>query len=69
MDSEGRIIEVVLGTEVLTMTDERAIIKLDLKTVAGSSHGKSVRAPIRFVTLHSVYESLGRLATASERIG
>ena len=29
------------------MTDERAIIKLGLKTGAGSSHGKSVQAPIR----------------------
>ena len=26
------------------MTDERAIIKLGLKTGAGSSHGKSVQA-------------------------
>ena len=51
------------------MTDERAIIKLGLKTGAGSSHGRSVQAPIRFVILHSVYDFLGRLATASERIG
>ena len=43
------------------MTDERAIIKLGLKTGAVSSHGKSVQVPI-----HSVYDSLGRLATASE---
>ena len=43
MDSEGRIVEVVLGTKFLTMTDERAIIKLGLKTGAGSSHGKSVQ--------------------------
>ena len=43
MDSDVRIIEVVLGTEFLTMTDERAIIKLVLKTGAGSSHGKSVQ--------------------------
>ena len=49
------------------MTDERAITKLGLKTGAGSSHGKSVQGPIRFVILHSVYDSLGRLA--SERIG
>ena len=49
------------------MTDERAIIKLGLKTGAGSSHRKSVQAPIRFVILHSVYDSLGGLATASER--
>ena len=67
MDFEGRIVEVVLGTEFLTMTDERAIIKLDLKTGAGSSHGKSVQATIRFVVLHSVYDSLDRLATAGER--
>ena len=33
MDSEGRVVEVVLGTEFLTMTDERAIIKLGLKLV------------------------------------
>ena len=32
-----------------SMTDEQAIIKLGLKTGAGSSHGKSVQAPIRFV--------------------
>ena len=53
------------------MTDERAIIKLGLKTGAGDLHGKSVQAPIRFVTgtLHAVYDSLGRLATASERNG
>ena len=37
------------------MTDERAIIKLGLKTGSGSSHGKSVQAPIQFVILHSVY--------------
>ena len=51
------------------MTDEWVIIKLGLKIGAGSSHGKSVQAPIRFVILHSVYNSLGRLATASERNG
>ncbi len=67
MDSEGRIVEVVLGTEFLTMTDERAIIKLGLKIGAGSSHGKSVQAIILFVILHSVYASPDRLATASER--
>ena len=67
MDSEGRIVEVVLGTEFVTMTDERAIIKLGLKTGAGSSHGKSVQATIRFVILHSVYDPLDRLATASEQ--
>ena len=70
MDSEGRIVEVALGTdstEFLTMIDERAIIKLGQKAGAGSWHGKSVEAPIRFVILHSVYDSLDRLATASER--
>ena len=53
------------------MTDKRAIIKYGLKTGSGSSHGKSVQAPIRFVTgaLHSDDDSLGRLATASERNG
>ena len=48
------------------MTDEQAIIKLGLKTGAGSSHGKSVQATVRFViqpVLHSVYDSLDRLAT------
>ena len=49
------------------MTGEWAIIKLGLKTGAGSSHGKSVQAPIRFVIFYSVYDSLGRLATARER--
>ena len=67
MDYEGRIVEFVLDTEFLTMTDERAIIKLGLKTGAGRSHGKSVQAPIPFVILHSVYYSLDGLATASER--
>ena len=33
MDSEGRIIEVVLILSFLTMTDEREIIKLGLKLV------------------------------------
>ena len=35
------------------------------------SHGKSVQAPIRlkFVTVNAVYDCLGRLATASERLG
>ena len=51
------------------MSDERAIIKLCLKTSAGSSHGTSVQALIRFLILHSVYDSLGRFATASERTG
>ena len=37
------------------MTDERAIIKLVLKTGAGGSHGKSP------------FMTLDRLATASER--
>ena len=54
-----------------SLTDEQAIIKIYLKTGAGSSHGKSVQATIRFVIqpviLHSVYDSLDRLATASER--
>ena len=53
MDSEGSIVEDVLGTEFQTMTDEQAIIKLGLKTGAGSSHGKSVQATIRFV-IHPV---------------
>ena len=49
------------------MTDEQAIIKLGLKTGAGSLRGKSVQATIRFVIqpvifspgyiLHSVYDS------------
>ena len=51
------------------MRDELAIIKLGLKMGAGSLHGKSVQGPIRFIILHYVYDSLGRLATASERIG
>ena len=41
------------------MTGERAIIKLGLKTGAGSLHGKSVQPPIRFVILHSVSDALG----------
>ena len=73
MYSEGRVIGVVLGRRCLTMTDgqkqKHTKIKLGLKTGAGSSQGKSVQAPIRFVILHSVYDSLGRLTTASERNG
>ena len=41
MDYEGRIVEFVLDTEFLTMTDERAIIKIGLKT--GSGRGLVVR--------------------------
>ena len=67
MDSEGGIVDIVLGTEFLTMTDERAIIKLGLTTGSGSSHGKSVQATIRFCFLHTVYDYLDRLATASKR--
>ena len=54
------------------MTDEQAIIKLGLKTGAGSFARKvgpsdnSVRYSARYI-LHSVYDSLDRLATASER--
>ena len=48
------------------MTHGRAIIQLGLKTGAGSSHVKFVQAPIRFVIRHPVYDSLCRLATASE---
>ena len=44
------------------------MIKLGVKIGAGSSHGKSIQTPIRFVILHSVYASLDRLATASERM-
>ena len=54
------------------MKDKWAIIKLGVKTGVGSSHGKSIQAPIRFVTgtvLHRVYDWLGRLAIASERNG
>ena len=69
MDSEGRVIEVVLGTEFSNYDRRTGDNKTRPKTGAGSSHGKSVQAPIRFVILRSVYDSLGRLATASERIG
>ena len=51
------------------MTDERAIIQPGLKTGAGTSHGMSVQASIRFVTFNIVYDCLDRLATASERNG
>ena len=53
----------------LTMTDERAIIQPGLKTGAGTSHGMSLQAPIRFVTFNIVYDSLDRLATENERTG
>ena len=39
------------------MSHERAIIKQGLTTGAGRSAGKSVQGPIRFVILHSVYDS------------
>ena len=48
------------------MTDEWAIIKLGLKTGAGSSHGKSLQGPIRIVILNSVYDSLYRLTRDRE---
>ena len=63
MDSGGTTIEVVLGTEFSDYdrrTEDNKTV--GLKTGAGSSHGKSVQAPIRFVILYSVYDSLGRLA-------
>ena len=71
MDSEGRIIEVVLGTEFSDYDRRTGDNKTrpKIKTGAGSSHGKSVQAPIWLVILHSVYDFLGRFATASERIG
>ena len=37
------------------MADGRAIIQLGLQNGAGSSHGKSVQAPIRFVIRHPVF--------------
>ena len=52
----------------LFMTDELATIKLGLTTGAGSSHGQLVHAPIRSVILHSVYDSVGRLATGTASI-
>ena len=52
------------------MTDERAIIKLGMETGPGSSHGKSVQATTNSVRYSSsVYDSLGRLATASDHTG
>ena len=68
MDSEGRIVEVVLGTEFSDYDRQPGDNKTRPKTGAGGSHGKSVRAPIWFGILHSVYDYLGRLATASERM-
>ena len=53
MVSDGRIAEFVLGTQSLTMTDERAIIKLGLKTGAGKSAwkvGPNINS-VRFSTL------------------
>ena len=69
MDSKGRIIEVVLGTEFSDYDRRMGDNRTRPKTGAGSSHRKSVQAPIRFVILHSVYDSLDQRATASERIG
>ena len=67
MDSEGKTIEVVLGMECSDNDRQTSILKLGLHTGAGSSHGKSVQAPIRFVIRHVVYDTIGRLAAASER--
>ena len=58
----------MLGTEFSDYDRRTGDKKHGLKTGAGSSHGTSVQAPIRFVILHPVYDSLGRLATASERL-
>ena len=55
MDSEGRIVEVVLGTEFQTMTGEQAMIKLGLIPGSGSSHGKSVQATIHFGILPFIF--------------
>ena len=67
LDSEGRIVEVVLGTEFSDFDRRTGDNKTRPKTGAGSSHGKSAQAPIRFVILHSVYDTLGQIATASEQ--
>ena len=53
MDSEGRIIEVVLGTEFSDYDRRTGDNKTRPKTGAGSSHGNSVQALIQFVILHS----------------
>ena len=57
MASEGRIIEVVLGTECSDYDRRTSDNKLGLKPGADSSHGKSVHGPIWFVILQSVYHS------------
>ena len=70
IDSEGRFIEIVLGTEFFLLWKRRpGDNKTRPTTGADSSHGKSAQAPTRFVILHSVYDSLGGLAIASERNG
>ena len=56
MDTEGTIIEVVLGTEFSDYDRRTGNNKTRPKTCAGSSHGHA----------KSVYDSLDRLATASE---
>ena len=60
---------VLLGTEFSDNDRRTGDNKTRPKTSAGSSHGKSVQVPIRFVILHSVYDSLDRFATASEQSG
>ena len=55
MNSADSIIDVVLGTE-FSYYDRRTgdnKTRLDLKTGAGSSHGKSVQWPIRFAKYSS----------------
>ena len=63
VNSECRIIEVVLGTECSDYDRRTGDNKTRPNTGAGSSHRKSVLAPFRFVILHSVYDSLDRLGT------
>ena len=60
MDSERRIIEIVLGTEFSDYDRRTGDNKTRPKNWC--RHEKSVQAPIRFVILHSVYDSLGRIA-------
>ena len=67
MGSEGEIVEVLLSREFSDFDRRTGDNKTRPTTGAGSSHRKSVQPPLRFVILHSVYDSLGRLVTASER--
>ena len=55
---------VSLGKTLVAVTDSDSV---STGWCEGSSHGKLVQAPIRFVILHSVYDSLGSRSTRDRK--